>query len=140
VFLAASIVPILGCRTPRSIQPTGPATPPPPTASQYHLDGFDWTRVARVLVLPVNNESRYNCAACEVRRALASELQRLGRFEVVAPPDDHPAFLAETIHVHGRFDEAEMLNLGHLFAADVIILASITDYMPYNRSRLGLVV
>ncbi len=139
-LLAASMMPILGCRASRSVQPTAPATPPPATASQYHLDSFDWRGVARVLVLPVGNESRYNRTGWEVRKALASELQRLGRFEVVSPPDDHPAFLSETMHVTGRFNEVESLNIAHTFGADVIIYATVTEYMPYGRARLGLVV
>ncbi len=47
-----------GCRTaPQNI------LPPKPTCSQYHLPGFSWAGVGRVLVLPVHNESGYTRAA-----------------------------------------------------------------------------
>ncbi|QJW94392.1 hypothetical protein [Frigoriglobus tundricola] len=113
--------------------------PEPPTFSQYHLDGWEWDRVDRVLVLPVLNESQYTRAGDEVRAAFTSELQRLGRFEVVAAPDDK-ALLALQIHRGGRFDEAAMLDLARHTSADVIVHIIITHYSPFPRPRIGLVV
>lgn len=122
----------------RSRQPPPPA---PPTFSQYHLDGWVWDdSVARVVVLPFLNESPYNRAGGEVASALASELQKLGRFEVVAVPPDDRAVLAAMAHVGGRFDEAVMIDLASLTHADVIVHGSITQYSPYPRPRLGLVL
>ncbi len=113
--------------------------PEPPTFSQYHLDGWEWERVDRVLVLPVLNESQYTRAGDEVRAAFTSEFQRLGRFEVVSAPDDK-ALLALQIHRGGRFDEGAMLDLARHTSADVIVHVIVTHYSPYPRPRIGLVV
>lgn len=120
--------------------PALPPAPPAPAINEFHLSGFDWRAVNRVLILPPYNRSAYPRAAAEIRGALAQELQRLGLFEVVSPPPDHPACHAEYIHVNGRFDEAAMLTLGHAFNADLVIHVAISQYDPYNRPRLGLVV
>lgn len=114
--------------------------PAPTTYSQYHLDGWQWGSVARVLVLPPLNESPYTRADKEFQAALTSELQRLGRFEVVAGPPDDCARLAATIHRDGSFDEATMLELAKLTRADVVIHVAITQYSPYPRPRMGVVV
>jgi hypothetical protein len=125
----------LGCKTVPKCSP-----PPEPTASQYHAGFFAWAGVSRVLILPVLNESPYTRAGDEVSRALAEELQLLGRFEVVAPPaGEHPR-LAAQVHRGGRFDEAAMLELAKVFRADVILHATVTQYSPYPRPRLGLVL
>jgi hypothetical protein len=117
-------------------------TPPgcDPVYSQYHHDAFRWSDVGRVLVLPIANESSYTKADEELARALRAELQQLGKFEVVAAPPDELARMSERIHRGGRFDEDQILQLGRAFNADVVIHATITQYSPYPRPRLGIVV
>jgi hypothetical protein len=96
--------------------------------------------VDRVLVLPFLNESPYTRAAEEVRAAFTAQLQREGRFEVVAaPPDDH-AVLAAAVHRGGRFDEAAMLALARKTSADVVVHGIVTHYSPYPRPRMGLIL
>ena len=114
--------------------------PEPPTFSQYHLDGWEWERLDRVLVLPFLNESPYTRAGDEARAAFTSELQRMGRFEVVAAAPDDRAVLAATIHRNGRFDEAAMLDLARQTKADVVIHGIVTQYSPYPRPRIGLII
>jgi hypothetical protein len=112
----------------------------PVTYSQYHLDGFRWEDVRRVLVLPVLNESPHTRAGDEIRAALTSELQRLGRFEVVAAPADDQAILARRAHRGGRFSEADLFELGRETNAEVVVHVTVTQYSPYPRPRLGMVV
>lgn len=113
----------------------------PPTFSQYHLDGWDWSRVDRVLVLPFLNESSHTRAGDEARAAFTSELQRMGRFEVVNAPSDDKAVLAAQIHRGGRFDEAAMLEVARATSADVVVHGIVTQYSPYHpRPRLGLII
>jgi hypothetical protein len=114
--------------------------PATPTFSQYHLPSFDWSTVRRALILPTYNATEFTRAGAEIRRALAAEIQNLGFFEVVSPPPDHPGFLAEEIHVRGRFNEATMLSLAREFSADVVIHIALTQYQPHARPRIGLVV
>ena len=73
------------------------------TASQYHLEGWDWKGVSRVLVLPLRNESAYTRSGEEMQAALTSELQRLGRFEVVAATPEHLQRLSTGVHQNGVF-------------------------------------
>ena len=117
-----------------------PPLPGPPTYSHYHQEAWRWEDTSRVLVLPPRNESQYTRAGEELHAALASELQRLGRFEVVAAPPDPDGTLSKLIHVSGRFDEGAMLDLAKLTRADVIVFPTITQYSPYPRPRLGLIL
>lgn len=116
--------------------------PQEPTFSQFHQDGWEWGSVARVLVLPILNESPHTRAGDELRAALTSELQRLGRWEVIAAAPDDRAVLAAQIHRNGRFDEAAMLLLAQGTGADVIVHGVVTQYSPpgYGRPRLGLIL
>jgi hypothetical protein len=117
-----------------------PPLPGPPTFSRYHQETWRWEDASRVLVLPPRNESAYTRAGEELHAALASELQRLGRFEVVAAPPDPDGTLSKLIHVSGRFDEGEMLDLAKVTRSDVIVFPTITQYSPYPRPRLGLIL
>jgi hypothetical protein len=117
----------------------GPVKSEPPF-SQYHLNGFYWDGVGRVVVLAFLNESDYTRAGDEVRAAFTSEFQRLGRFEVVAGPQNDQAPLAAHIHRNGEFDEAEMLCIARETRADVVIHGIVTQYSPYPRPRLGLIL
>jgi hypothetical protein len=114
--------------------------PPPVTYSRYHLDGWDWGSVARVVVFTPRNESDYTRAGQEFQDALASELQRLGRFEVVAAPADDHARLASFAHQGGAFDEGVAVDIATRTRADVLVLPTITQYSPYPRPRMGVVV
>ena len=114
--------------------------PPPPTVANYRAPGFDWSNVRRVLVLPVANESDYTRAGDEFANAFSTELQALGQFEVVSPPLTSDPRLAEVVHRTGRFNEAVMLDLGRCCHADIVIAAAVTQYSPYPKPRLGLVV
>jgi hypothetical protein len=112
----------------------------PPTFSQYHLDGWSWDTVDRVVVLQFLNESEYTRAGVEVRAAFTSEFQRLGRFEVVATVANDRPVLAAKIHRQGEFDEAEMLEIASQNRADVVIHGVVTQYSPYPRPRLGIIL
>jgi len=114
--------------------------PQPATFSQYHLAGWGWDRVDRVVVLPFLNKSPYTHTGDELRYAFTSEMQRMGRFEVVANAPDEQAPLAAEIHQGGRFDEATMLAIGRATNADVVIHGIITHYSPYPRPRIGLII
>jgi hypothetical protein len=109
-----------------------------PTFSRYHADGLDWCRVNRVLLLPLDNESPVSQASEQVRRALAEELQAMGRFEVVPAPPDVWAELSGQIRCNGRFNEADMIELARCTRSDLIIMGTVTQYSPYRLPLLGL--
>ncbi|HEY1187333.1 MAG TPA: hypothetical protein VGE74_06725 [Gemmata sp.] len=112
----------------------------PPTFSQYHLDGWQWDQVARVVVLPFRNESEYTHAGEEAREAFVAEMQKLGRYEVIPTAPDDRAYLAAVSRCGGRFDEALLHDIAKSTHADVIVYGVVTNYSPYPRPRMGLVL
>lgn len=131
VFLLALV--LAGCANP-------PPAPPEPTAGRFHHPRWEWGRVARVVVLPLVNESREPQAAEEVRRWLTAELQQLGMFEVVPAPAELTELASRRTRDSGRFSEADMVALARCGGADVILLGTLTQYLPYRRPRIGLVL
>ena len=140
IVIVAIFVTLAGCSLLDRLAERRGRVPAPPTFSQYHLNGWSWDGVARVVVLPFLNESEYTRTGDEMRAAFTSEFQRLGRFEVIAIPADDRATLAAQIHRNGQFDEADMLELAKQTRADVVIHGVITQYSPYPRPRLGLIL
>jgi hypothetical protein len=137
-WIPAILLMSFGCHSTKKQPP--PLRIPDPTFSQYHSLEFSWASVRRALVLPFVNESIYTRADEEVARVFRGEMQALGEFEVVAPHPEDSALLSEQIHRGGRFNEEVMLELHKLFNADVIIHGTITQYTPYPRPRLGMVI
>lgn len=140
-FFSLLIIPVVltGCThgIPKRVSPAPGCLP---TYSQYHAETFRWGSVARVLVLPFRNESKYTRAADEINTAFRAEMQQLGRFEVVASAADDSAVLSTEIHKAGKFDEAELIRLKKIYSADVIIYGTITQYSPYPRPKVGIVI
>lgn len=116
--------------------------PPPgaPSFSQYHLPGWGWDGVARVVVLPFRNESQYTRAGEEMREAFVAELQRAGRFEVIPTAPDDRAYLAAVSRCGGRFDEVLLHDIACATSADVLVYGVVSNYSPYPRPRLGVVL
>lgn len=121
--------------------PRNQVIPPPPiTYSTFRQDGWNWTNVARVVVLTPRNETTFTRADSEFQAALCSELQRLGRFEVVAAPPDEHANLSTVAHRGGAFDQRVLLAVARATRADVVVLPTVTQYSPYPRPRMGVVI
>ncbi len=129
-ILSATVL-LTGCRHP---------PPPEPPYSYYRAPQFQWRGVARVLIMPLDNETDFPHAADEVRNSLVTEMQRLGLFEVVPAPPDVPVDLCRVIRENGRFNEAILVQLARTFRADAIIMGAVTQYSPYTLPRLGVVL
>ncbi len=129
-----------GCGLLEKVKQRDRVPPAPPTFSQYHLDGWQWENVRRVAVLPFRNESGYTRAGEEARDAFVAELQRAGRFEVISTPPDDRAILAAQVRCGGRFDEVLLYDIAMATNADVVIHGTVSNYSPYPRPRLGLVI
>jgi hypothetical protein len=112
-------------------------TPPAPCWSEYHAPGFETQTLARVMLLPLANESQFPQAAEEIRRALAAELQSFGCFEVLVPPPC-AELGAASFRVQGRFNEAAMIELMHMYHVDGVVFGAVTQYHPYAPPRIGL--
>lgn len=112
---------------------------PEPLVTRYHNPAFPWPQVARVVVLPIVNETAHPQASEEVRRSLHAELQQVGTFEtVLAPVEQFTERTSRCLRDSGRFSEAEMVGLARHGGADVILLGTLTHYSPYQRPRIGL--
>lgn len=142
-WLSAIPLAAVGCSwlSQSPLLPRNQGPPPPPvTYSTYRHDGWTWDGVGRVVVLTPRNESAYTRADAEFQAALTAELQRLGRFEVVAAPLDEHANLSTVIHRGGTFDEGVMLDIARRTRADVVVFPTVTQYSPYPRPRMGVVL
>ena len=131
---------LAGCNFFDRVRNRNRPAPAAATFSQYHLDGWEWDRVGRVVVLPFRNESNVTQAGVQARDAFVAELQRAGRFEVIPMPQDDRAFLAAEVRCSGRFDEALVLDIARDTNADVVVYGVVSNYSPYPRPRLGLVL
>jgi nucleotide-binding universal stress UspA family protein len=118
--------------------PKQPAAPPPLNYSYYRGDAVSWNGVKRVLVLPLTNETEYSHAAEEVRNALVTELQQLGRFEVIPGPPGL-TLPSRFIRENGQFNELGLIEIAREFHADAIIMGTLTQFSPYNPVRMGIV-
>jgi hypothetical protein len=90
--------------------------------------------------MPIHNETDSSHAAEEARNALCTELQQLGRFEVIPAPPEVCVEFSQMIRENGRFNELVMIQLARQFRADAIIMGTLSQFSPYNPVRMGLVL
>ncbi|AWM37379.1 hypothetical protein GobsT_46600 [Gemmata obscuriglobus] len=142
-----AVVVLAGCELIHKHRDKDKPLPGPPTFSQYHLEGWQWDRVARVVVLPFRNETGftrnepgYTRVGEEAREAFIAELNKVGRFEVIPTALDDRAYLAALSRCGGRFDEPLLYDIAKATNADVVVYGVVTNYSPYPRPRMGLVL
>ena len=134
LFLLASVVLNLlpGCaqRSEQSVKV--------PLFNQFVTDNLDWGEVQRVLIMPLGNQTAHAGVDEAVQSALATEFQRVGRFEVIVGRPTETARLAEDVFSDGTFDERQLLTLANQYHVQAILLGRVTQFHPYAPPRLGL--
>lgn len=105
---------------------------------QYVDKSFDWSRIRRVVMMPVANQTVYPTINQEIHTNLAAELQRAGYFEIVLAKIDDPAVRSQDVFTSGRFNEIEAVRVTREYQSDAILFVNVTQYHPYKPPRLGL--
>ena len=131
--LTASLLPSLlaGCRQKEVV-------PEPMRFTEYATQDFDWDQIQRVVVMPVANRSDAPQLPEQMQRALAAELQRTGRFEVLMAKNDSEDPHTDEVFSDGRFDEDKLLKIARRYNAQGVLFTKITEYHPYTTPRIGL--
>lgn len=114
--------------------------PEPPKMTSYATRDFEWDEVQRIVIMPIANRSSVPSAPEQVQQALAAELQRSGRFEVVVARNDSLDPKTEDVFISGKFDEEELLRVKQRYQAQGVMFVQITQYTPYNPPQLGISV
>lgn len=109
-----------------------------PPYTSYSTPDFDFDTVQRIVLMPVGNRSDVPELSGQMQRAIATELQRSGRFEVVMARNDNEDPDTRSVFTSGTFDEASMLKIHQRYQAQGIMFAEVTQYHGYNPPRLGL--
>jgi hypothetical protein len=112
--------------------------PPPPNFSYYNAPDFRWDAVARVVILPIVNETAHPQAGDEMQRILNASIQQMGMFEIVSIPPPVAERLARQVRETGRFNEVEVIELARCTGAHAVIAGTLSHFSPYYRPRVGL--
>lgn len=105
---------------------------------QYVATNFDWPSVQRVVLMPMANQTAFTRIHEEMHASLAAELQRAGRFEIVAATREDEILRAQDVFLSGRFNEIELLRIAREYQADAVIFGNVTQYHPYSPPSVGL--
>lgn len=133
LLLAVGLMP--GCKHLHALKDK---TPQGPRFTDYTTEDFDWESIQRVVIMPVANRSDTPQVAQQMERALAAEMQRNGRFEVLMSQGSSEDRGTAEVFLSGRYDERDMLRLYHRYGAQGILFVKVTQYHPYSSPRLGL--
>lgn len=121
-----------------------PARPKPrvPTVdlpfSRYTAADVDWSTLQRVVLMPLDNRTQHPDASRQIQTALAAELQRIGRFDVVIGSPETYAHWSRSVLGSGRFDEFELLQTARKYQAQALLFGAVTQYEPYAPPQIGL--
>src|SRR5947207_3196953 len=68
---------------------------------QFVAKNFDWSSIRRVVLLPLSNQTSFPHVGYELQSNLAAELQRAGRFEIVAARREDAGARAQDVFASG---------------------------------------
>lgn len=112
--------------------------PGPPVATNYATPDYDFDAIQRVVLMPVFNRSNAPGVAQQMQTALAAELQRSGRFEVLMARGDTEDPELGSVFTNGTFDEEAIDKIRRRYNVTGVIIAEVTQYHAYNPPRIGL--
>ncbi len=117
----------------------GPSFSKPKPVDAYFADPRDTALVRRVLVLPFDIEDEGDADPDLVWKTFCLELQKTGRFEVLAlPEEDRQEWLDNLPRLKGVFPLADLLDFCNRFGADGVIYGTVTRFRAYKPPCLGL--
>lgn len=109
-----------------------------PAFQQYFATNIDWQSVRRVVLMPLANQTMYPVIMDDIGISLATEMQRVGHFDLVVADHVDPGARAQDVFASGQFNELEVLRVAREYQADAVLFASVTQYHPYAPPRVGL--
>lgn len=92
----------------------------------------------RVLIVPIQNRTRYQSAGIEFTQELENQLRAAGLFEVVALNRHNFDRNSPQIMTGRGFHEGIIADLAREYRVDGVLIAELTDYQPYWPQRAGL--
>ncbi len=117
----------------------GPGYAKPKPVDAYFADPRDTALVRRVLVLPFDIDDQGDADPDLVWRIFCQELQKTGRFEVLAlPEEDRQKWLDNLPRLKGVFPMADLLDFCDRFGAQGVIYGTVTRFRAYKPPCLGL--
>jgi len=117
----------------------GPKFDKPKPVAAYFADPRDTSLIRRVLVLPFDIADQGDADPDLVWRIFCLELQKTGRFEVVAlPEDDRREWLDNLPRLKGVFPLADLLDFCSRYGVDGVIYGTVTRFRAYKPPCLGL--
>ena len=117
----------------------GPGWTKPKPVDAFFADPRDTALVRRVLVLPFDIEGGGDADPDVVWRIFCMELQKTGRFEVLAlPEDDRRKWLDNLPRLKGVFPLADLLDFCDRYGADGVLYGTVTRFRAYKPPCLGL--
>lgn len=112
---------------------------PLPSADYYYLNpSKKLTDVGRVVLVHLNNDSRYPEISADVTRALFEELQKRQIFSIVVVRQDDPVWRSLQLDMGTDYTARQLRLAGRALRCDAILSGTITEYAPYPHMTVGL--
>lgn len=96
------------------------------------------TALRRVVIIPFFNESQYPDAADKVTKAFGMEIEKLHRFEIVAPGRYEKELRACNIFQDGKFDRTKVYVAAKALGVQGVLYGCVKQYRPYKPLVVGV--
>lgn len=94
--------------------------------------------VRRVLLVPIQNRTRYRNAGNEFTAELESQLQAAGLFEVVLPDTHHFDRRMPPVLSSRGYHEGIIADFAREYRVDAVMIAELSNYRPYWPQQAGI--
>jgi hypothetical protein len=129
-IVAAALICICGCSLYRA---------PTPVGDYYYLNpDADMSKVGKVVLVQLRNNSVYPQISTDVTRALYEEIQKKQLFSLRVIPEDDPEWRSLNLDIDSLSQPTQLFLAAKTLRCDAIMVGDITEYTPYPHLVLGL--
>ena len=104
----------------------------------YRYPNANMSKIGRVVILELDNESANQNLGSDITIALAEEIQKKQIFGLDTLTKSNPKWRSIDIDQDKPITAEQLLDIHSKFNADAVLFGQVTHYRPYPRNSIGL--
>ena len=108
-------------------------------ADHYYLNtDKDLSRLGRVAIIEMDNDSSYPQISTDVTEALFQALQKKQVFGLAVVRQNDPAWRSLQLDLDSKYSLKQLFTIRKTLNCDAVLTGTITEYQPYPHMAIGL--
>ena len=108
-------------------------------ANYFYLNpDKDISRLGRVAIVELDNDSPYPQIAAEITKPIFKALQKKQLFGLTVVRQDDPTWRSLQLDSNSTYTLVQLLAIRRTLNCDAVLIGTVTEYQPYPHMAIGL--